>query len=314
MPTGDPAHRLLYAWANDHAGTFTREQAMACGLTQHQFRRGVTQRNWTRYRGCWILAGSPDSEAARLWSALLRSGSWAAITGPTALRLHGLDAEPGPPRGSRFSLAAESVYLSVPTGFHGQIPGVVYLREVRFPKIVEAMGNLAVVPANRAVIDTIRLLGWQRSQPVMYRALQRGWVTPSDITNATIELKGCRGNRELRRAAVAANSGSHAESERLAQRILRNAGLRAFTANLEVHDQFGLIGFVDLAFSAEKVAIEVDGLAWHSDARRFQHDRTRQNRLVNARWTVLRFTWNDLKDRPDYVVQAVRTALTSSRR
>lgn len=313
MSTGDPAHRLLYAWAIDHAGIFTREQAMALGLTQHQFRRGVTQRNWTRYFGCWILAGSPDTEAARLWCALLRSGSWAAITGPTALRIHGLDARPGTQRQSRFGLDADAVYLTVPTGFHSRIPGVVYLREVRFPTTVKAVGNLPVVPADRAVVDTIRLLGWQRSKQVMYRALQRGWVTPTTLANATVELKGCRGNPELRRAAAAANSGSHAESERVAQRILRLAGVGTLTANFEVHDKFGLIGFIDIALVKEKVAVEIDGRAWHSDAHRFQHDRTRQNRLVNAGWTVLRFTWDDLNDRPEYVVQAVRTAAASSR-
>ena len=43
---------------------------------------------------------------------------------------------------------------------------------------------------------------------------------------------------------------------------------------------------------------EIDGRAFHSDADRFQRDRTRQNRLVGAGWTVLRFTWNDLRDRP----------------
>jgi very-short-patch-repair endonuclease len=54
------------------------------------------------------------------------------------------------------------------------------------------------------------------------------------------------------------------------------------------------------------VAIEVDGMAYHVDVERFQRDRTRQNALVDLGWTVLRFTWADLTDRPGYVAGAIR--------
>jgi hypothetical protein len=52
-------------------------------------------------------------------------------------------------------------------------------------------------------------------------------------------------------------------------------------------------------------------LAWHHDAATFRRDRQRQNVLVLAGWTVLRFTWSDLTYRPDRVIHDVRTALNS---
>ncbi len=52
------------------------------------------------------------------------------------------------------------------------------------------------------------------------------------------------------------------------------------------------------------------GWAWHMTADRFVADRRRQNALVNARWTVLRFTWHDLDARPDDVLNEIRVALT----
>lgn len=67
-----------------------------------------------------------------------------------------------------------------------------------------------------------------------------------------------------------------------------------------------LVARLDLAFPAARVAVEIDGLAYHSDAKRFQYDRTRQNLLVSLGWTVLRFTWRDLQDRPDYVVATIQ--------
>jgi hypothetical protein len=47
----------------------------------------------------------------------------------------------------------------------------------------------------------------------------------------------------------------------------------------------------------------------HSGADRFRADRRRQNALVLAGWTVLRFTWDDLVHRPAHVLTEIREAL-----
>jgi very-short-patch-repair endonuclease len=65
------------------------------------------------------------------------------------------------------------------------------------------------------------------------------------------------------------------------------------------------VGVLDFAFVAQRVAIEIDGRAWHTASDRFQNDRSRQNRLVLLGWTVLRFTWADLIGRPDEVIRQV---------
>ncbi len=53
---------------------------------------------------------------------------------------------------------------------------------------------------------------------------------------------------------------------------------------------------------------EADGRDPHSTPGALFDDRQRQNRLTNAGWTVLRFTWPDTL-RPDYIPQVVRQAL-----
>lgn len=47
-------------------------------------------------------------------------------------------------------------------------------------------------------------------------------------------------------------------------------------------------------------------MAHHTDVDRFQRDRSRQNTLVGLGWTVLRFTWADLVERPRYVIATIR--------
>ena len=72
------------------------------------------------------------------------------------------------------------------------------------------------------------------------------------------------------------------------------------------------MGVLDFAFVAQRVAIEIDGRAWHTASDRFQNDRSRQNRLVLLGWTVLRFTWADLIERPDEVIRQVCLAVQAA--
>ncbi|MGH3925194.1 MAG: endonuclease domain-containing protein, partial [Pseudonocardiaceae bacterium] len=69
---------------------------------------------------------------------------------------------------------------------------------------------------------------------------------------------------------------------------------------------------IDVAFPAQRVAIEVDGWAWHITPGQFIGDRQRQNAMVNLGWTVLRFTWHDLVGRPEAVLDEIRAALSPS--
>ena len=89
-------------------------------------------------------------------------------------------------------------------------------------------------------------------------------------------------------------------------RLLRRSGIRGWHANRAIRDARGLIGIGDVVFPEVKLVIEIDGWAYHADPEPFQRDRERQNRLVAAGWTVLRFTWRDLTEHPDRVVRLVR--------
>ncbi len=80
---------------------------------------------------------------------------------------------------------------------------------------------------------------------------------------------------------------------------------------MEIRDDAGVIGIGDVVFDLVKLVLEVDGLAYHTTPERFERDRRRQNRLVAAGWTVLRFTWRDITDRPAYVLATIQDVLAS---
>ncbi|RBY82635.1 endonuclease domain-containing protein [Blastococcus sp. TF02A-26] len=68
------------------------------------------------------------------------------------------------------------------------------------------------------------------------------------------------------------------------------------------------LGEVDLAWPDQRVLVEFDGEV-HRDRRVFVRDLRRQNRLVLAGWTTLRFSSADVLGRPREVVAAIRAAL-----
>jgi very-short-patch-repair endonuclease len=96
----------------------------------------------------------------------------------------------------------------------------------------------------------------------------------------------------------------------VAQALLSRGGVTGWVAGYPVVVGEELAATLDLAFPDVLLAIEIDGWAWHTDPERFQVDRRRQNALVTAGWTVLRFTWADLVERPAQVLATVVSALS----
>ena len=72
-------------------------------------------------------------------------------------------------------------------------------------------------------------------------------------------------------------------------KIARAGGLPRPSTNFRVHVG-GHHRYIDLAWPAEKVAVEFDGFVPHSMRRVFDDDRVRQNDLVDDDWLVYRLT------------------------
>ena len=71
----------------------------------------------------------------------------------------------------------------------------------------------------------------------------------------------------------------------------------------------GLTIHIDFAYPNEKLAIEIDSVRWHSGIRAIRRDNERQNLLVALGWRVLRFEWNDVLFRPEWVAAQIEAAL-----
>ena len=68
-------------------------------------------------------------------------------------------------------------------------------------------------------------------------------------------------------------------------------------------------GRVDFAYPDERIAIELDGRRWHSDAAAFESDRRRDQRALLQGWRTIRFTWRQVNQHPDEVVAVLSRLL-----
>ncbi len=140
------------------------------------------------------------------------------------------------------------------------------------------------------------------------RALQRR-TSFDAVYRAHCRNLGRRGAPAAAALLAAAADRAASGAERVLVRLLRDAGISGWRLG---YVAAGAV--LDLAFPEARVAVEVDGWAWHAGADRFRADRRRQNAVVLAGWTVLRFTWDDLMNRPDNVLTQIRASLAGVRR
>ncbi|SDV00073.1 Very-short-patch-repair endonuclease [Microlunatus sagamiharensis] len=133
-------------------------------------------------------------------------------------------------------------------------------------------------------------------------------ATLTGLAEALDLTAGRRGNRQRLRHLLDSRDEPWSAAERLCHRLLREAGISGWKANLPVRAG-GRRYYLDVAFADAMLVVEIDGRLHEDDVDVFENDRWRQNALVLEGWTVLRFTWAMLRDRPDHVVQTIRDAL-----
>ena len=138
------------------------------------------------------------------------------------------------------------------------------------------------------------------------RALQRHVSFPR-VYRAYCRNLGAHGSARAGDLLVAAADRADSAAERCAVALLRAAGITGWVLG----HPFGKY-LIDIAFPEAMLAVEIDGWAWHMGVDRFRADRHKGNALVRARWDLLRFTWHDLTNRPDYVVGEILAALAAA--
>ncbi|HWH99508.1 MAG TPA: DUF559 domain-containing protein [Propionibacteriaceae bacterium] len=178
-------------------------------------------------------------------------------------------------------------------------------RSISAELIVERRGLRCTAPALTA-LDLIETHGGDAIDALL-RSRQG---TLDNLHDALMWCPGRRGNAHRRQLLIESRMNPWSAAERRAHRLLHEQAIEGWIANHPV-EIWGHHYWVDIAFPAHKLAVEIDGREFHEGPDVFESDRYRQNDLINAGWRVLRFTSRMLEDRPAIVVATIRTALLS---
>ena len=273
-------------------GLITSTQAARHGMSERTLRRHVQTGGWVRTAPRVFLAGGhPLTGTARVRAAGMWAGERGAISGPAAAFWLGmLDSAP------------DVVQVTVPrrSGLRA-VGGFAVRRRDLSPIDVSRVRGIRVTDRPLTALESA--VAVPEGSVFLDRALQRH-VRFEAIYECYCRNMGAAGFAGISALLVAAADRADSAAERLMIRLLRGAGVTGWRHG----HPFGRWE-IDFAFPAAKVAVEVDGWAWHMDVERFRADRHKGNALVRGRWDLLRFTWHDLTTRPDYVLGEVRAAL-----
>ncbi len=285
---------MLDDFLRRHDGVLTLAHARRAGIERHAVHRRVRSGHWRQCsRGVYFVDDRPFTDAARVRAAVWSYGEQAAASGLAAAFWLEL---------TRFAPAV--VEVTVPRDSNGRKhPGSrVRRRDLATVDVIERRGLRVTALPLTVVEAAVRERGGPR---LMDSALQRD-VELRELWVAHLRNKGRYGSPASRLLLQAASDGARSAAERLFVKLLRDAGITGWKANYPVG------GYkVDVGFPGPKVAIEVDGFAFHSGPVEFQIDRERQNNIALLGWQVLRFTWLDLTQYPERVLAVIRSATSA---
>lgn len=293
------------AWtAKRQYGVVTLRDARQAGVSDDALEYRAREQRWERpYPGVYVMPGHPETLHTGLMAAVLFLGDGAAVARRSAAQLWGVIESPP----------------SVPDLVVGanRRPGrATRLAVVRSATLVASdvtrVGPLPVTRIDRTLCDLAGVLGDDELREALAVAGQRSMTWVRRTILRADELPYLRGRAVLLRAArdVLGEGPTDSPAERRLRRTLRAAGLRPAPGVYPVRDGDRLVAVVDIAFPEERVAVEVDGFAYHATPAQLRADHRRQNRLVAAGWVVQRVDAGRLTD-PGPLIAELRALLRS---
>ena len=255
-------------------------------------------RRWRRVGpGQYARSQVPDTPMLRLAAIGRRLPTGAAFAGRTAAWLHGLDLPPCDPVEV---IADPSLRLSTRAGL------MVRRQVLRAAEIVTRKGFPTTSPI-RTVADLAWRLPLLEGVQAIDMALHQKLIDMNQLRVLEARLVGKKGVKKLRRVVNLAEPASESPMETQLRLLLVLGGLPRPEAQVDLvdgDDRFVARG--DLYYPAARLVIEFDGSTHKAS---LVEDSRRQNRLLAAGYTILRFTTPDVLGTPKTVVDLVRRAL-----
>jgi very-short-patch-repair endonuclease len=283
------------------AGPFLGSAAIRCGaLTRAQLRN----ESWRRLlRDVYVHRDLEISPLVRASAVALVIPTGGVVSGRTAAWLYGGLAP----------LPTDPVEITLPRDIAmGPRTGLRIRHALLAEQDTTTIADLPVTTVERTAFDIARLRRPRHAKDlteavVALDALARlRRFDPTDLTKYAARHRGWRGVRLVAEAAGLVDPGAESPMETRLRLTLVLGGLPRPVSQHKIYDSVGrFVARVDLAYPDLRVAIEYDGED-HKD--RWADDMVRQNRIIGAGWTLMRYTNGDVSRRPTTIVTQVDAA------
>ena len=290
--------------ARSQFGSFTRDQANRLGFTRSTIGWRVETGRWQElHPGVFAIAGSEPSRNQALMAACLLGGENTVVARRAAAALWDL-------RG----VGPAPVEVLSDRWRRVQARGIRAHESKQIDPVDRScVHGIPVTSVSRTLIDCGADLHAYRVGEMLDDARRRSLVSLGEMARrvAALGASGRDGVGVMRQLLVDREAPPASVFERRLLRLLQAAGLAPPATGWKVAiagDAYTL----DFAYPDRRLCIEADSEAFHLDLAAFHRDRRRQNALVLAGWTMLRFTWKDMTARPDTVTTQVRVAFEAA--
>jgi hypothetical protein len=269
-------------------------------MTRRAFESAVNSGSLERiWQGIYCL-GAPD-DAVRLRGLDLSCGTKVAICLNTAAAVYGFDTEE----------PADLHVLSPPGSRLRSGDGLVVHRRDGAP-LTSVDGRPSTAPAWTAV-EVARSLRRPRTLATLDAALRSRTCNRAELWRAAIEQAGRRGIVTVRDLIPLADGRSESPMESEARLAMIDGGLPIPELQYEIIDGNGELRRLDFAWPDAGVAVEYDGLDWHSGPEAMQRDRRRTAALLDVGWVVIAIVFEDVRYRTWEFVARIDAQLRRAR-
>jgi hypothetical protein len=271
----------------------THEQLLAVGLSRRAIARRVARGTLhRRFHGVYSLGSAPLSQDAKWHAAVLACGEGSALSHVSCAQIRGVTR-------SRERL------IHVVSPRRRKVPGVrVHHCRSLSPREITTHRGVPVTTFPRMLIDLTDVQSADELANVIHEGAFHGMFSELAARDAMAIATG-RHNLHVLEAALrlhaAGSSGTKSGYERAYRRLIE--GLPQPLPNTRV------CGWeVDCHWPEQRLVVEIDGPG-HARPRSRTKDRRVDRELRAAGYRVLRFTDEDIDQRPEWVVRRTAAAL-----
>lgn len=295
--SGEHPDQAVARLARRQYGVFSKSQLAALGLTRGQVDHRIRVGRFVRlYRGVYAVGHDALTPEGWRMAAVLACPAGAVLSHRSAAAHWGIRPS-----------AQARAEISVPANRARGARGVDLRRVVLRPEDVTVHDGIPITAVGRTIVDLAAVVEERAVGRAIDRAIELGLFDLAELDGQM--RSGKSGSARVRRVLGNRHPDSHrtrSEFERRALGLFKRHGLPRPEVNVWFAD---LKCEVDLLWRDQRLVVELDGWAFHRSRDAFEADRRRLVQLQAIGFSVLPFTWRQLKDEPEWVVNQIGAEL-----